>query len=63
MKSPLYLTIICLHRHNKYRCIVFDKFMTYRFIIRHWVIIGMDIKVEYHANENPLKNSEKNSIC
>ncbi len=22
-----------------------------------------DIKVEYHANENPLNNSEKNSIC
>ncbi len=22
-----------------------------------------DIKVEYHANENPLKNSEKISIC
>ncbi len=21
------------------------------------------VKVEYHANENPLKNSEQNSIC
>ncbi len=21
------------------------------------------IQVEYHANENPLKNSEKNSMC
>ncbi len=23
----------------------------------------MAFKVEYHANENPLKNSEKNDIC
>ncbi len=23
----------------------------------------MTLKVEYHANENPLKNSEKIAIC
>ncbi len=32
--------------------------------ISHWNIPQkIPFKVEYHANENPLTNSEKNNIC
>ncbi len=36
---------------NNYACLSF------------WYYMECLLKVEYHANENPLQNSEKNSIC
>ncbi len=43
--------------------IIYPIITFYMFIIQIEVLRPPRIKVEYHANENPLKYSEKNSIC